>query len=850
MKRLALSAVLATVLVAGSAHAGVFIPCTPSQFAADFAKDKERARATEENRCKAVNQTQGEWEAVVGRFRTISEEAHATANAGRWDALRALVSKSKPDFERLLKAAQDNPNAYGAADVKGLLSTGLVYQFQNARLQVPLSLDEAFRELERAASTEGQGASAATILANMAGSMVNASMTLGGDIAKAAGVKVVQAAAQVQTAESAEYTARITGTASATSSAAENYLFGLGDRLALLTMVFGWTAAAAGLAVVLVVFKKARLALVVQLPAATLAVAGLVWLVNVVAPFAVPYLAPLALGASLTILGPARAVLGGVLGRPPLVALTSPAVAMGALFAGGIACFIVAFLLPGFLAGILAAFVSVAVLVGLFDARWKGWVSSKAAAPMGVEGLKVSGEALHGSAGWGSAGDASPHLGAAGAEPALALGRLAGVPAGLDARFRFMGHVLTCAPTRAGKGIGAVIPNLLEYPGSALVLDIKGENYAVTARQRRELGHAVYVVDPFGVTGAKSHACNWLDRLDVSSPECVGESAALAECLVIPSGKGESAHFDDTARGLLQGLMLHVASLPDRGRRHLGEVRRLLTADEADFLGTMADMAADPDAAYGVPARAANSLMSTGDRERGSILSTARRSTAFLDDPRIVEALSRSDFDFRQLKRELVTVYIVIPPAKLSQNNRFMRGFIGSALAALTATQAKPRHKVVFFLDEFAQLGRMAAIEDAVSLVSGYGVAFWIFVQDLSQLEGVYPKWRTFLANAAKQFFGTADLQTAKYISESLGKATVEFETAGTSKRILEPMGGSVSGSQHYTGRDLLSPDEVMRLGPKKPIVFISGEPPFMLDRMNYLEDNEYEGKFDANPYH
>ena len=153
----------------------------------------------------------------------------------------------------------------------------------------------------------------------------------------------------------------------------------------------------------------------------------------------------------------------------------------------------------------------------------------------------------------------------------------------------------------------------------------------------------------------------------------------------------------------------------------------------------------------------------------------------------------------------------------------------------------------------------MKQIEDAVSLMRGYGLAFWVFIQDLSQLKGVYPKWQTFLANSAKSFFGTDDYDTAKYISDSLGKATIEFETENTGRNSgtgVSGGGGSLNrgkssgSSQQFAGRELLTPDEVMRLGPEKPIVLVKGEYPYLLDRLNYLADPEYAGRFDANPYH
>jgi type IV secretion system protein VirD4 len=251
-----------------------------------------------------------------------------------------------------------------------------------------------------------------------------------------------------------------------------------------------------------------------------------------------------------------------------------------------------------------------------------------------------------------------------------------------------------------------------------------------------------------------------------------------------------------------------------------------------------------------VPFRSANSFVSKPNDERGSVLSSAQRHTAFLDDPRIAAALSMSDFELSDLKRKLMTVFVVLPPAKLATQTRFMRGFIGAALSAITGSNIKPQFKVLFLLDEFAQLGFMKPIEDAISLVRGYGAVFWLFVQDLSQLKGVYPKWQSFLANAAKQFFGTADYDTAKYVSDSLGQATIQFQTQSSTRSTSMQGGNFGAGSnQQFTGRNLLTPDEVMRQGPN-PIVLIQGEPPYQLARLNYLTDADYAGTFDPNPYH
>lgn len=265
-------------------------------------------------------------------------------------------------------------------------------------------------------------------------------------------------------------------------------------------------------------------------------------------------------------------------------------------------------------------------------------------------------------------------------------------------------------------------------------------------------------------------------------------------------------------------------------------------------MATLEEMAEAGDLGFGVVSRAANTFLAKADKDRSGVLSSALRHTAFLDDPRIAETLKRSDFNLSDIKSRLMSVYLVMPPDKIATNNRFVRGFIGSALSAITASSKQPvGGNVAFFLDEFAQLGRMPAIEDGISLVRGYGASFWVFVQDLSQLKAVYPKWQTFLANAAKQFFATADFDTAKYVSDMLGQRTETYDT--TSHSTGKDLTGTTSTSQNKSSRNLLNPDEVMKLRDKN-LIFISGENPYKLEKISYLSDKAYEGLADLNPYH
>lgn len=127
--------------------------------------------------------------------------------------------------------------------------------------------------------------------------------------------------------------------------------------------------------------------------------------------------------------------------------------------------------------------------------------------------------------------------------------------------------------------------------------------------------------------------------------------------------------------------------------------------------------------------------MRMADRERGSVLSTARRHTAFLNDPRIAATFSRSDFDLKDIKSVPMTLYLVLPANRIGPNARFVRALVNAVITAITASPVKPEHPVAFILDEFSLPGYMKAIEDAVSFMRDYGLSFWVFIQDLSQLK-------------------------------------------------------------------------------------------------------------------
>jgi len=413
-------------------------------------------------------------------------------------------------------------------------------------------------------------------------------------------------------------------------------------------------------------------------------------------------------------------------------------------------------------------------------------------------------------------------------------------------------HLITLAPTRAGKGVGTVIPNLLAAERSVLVIDPKGENARIAGEARRRFG-TVHVLDPFEVSGHPSAAYNPLDRLTPDSLDLGEDAASLTEALVLdPPGQVTEAHWNEEAKAILGGLIMFCVCHEDRERRSLATVREYLTLPP-DRLKALLELMQDSDAAGGLIARAANRFLGKADREAASVLSNAQRHTHFLDSPRIARCLARSDFAFSDLRHRITSVFLVLPPNRMDAYSRWLRLLVSQALQdiardaeALTATigaqNASQRlsSPTLFLLDEFAALGRLEAVERAMGLMAGYGLQLWPILQDMSQLKDLYgERAGTFIANAGvQQVFGVNDFETAKWLSQMIGQETAGFQTDS-----FKP-GDGPSFSNNLTGRDLLTPDEIMQLPPDRQLLRVQGQATAIAQKLRYYADPEFAGLF------
>jgi type IV secretion system protein VirD4 len=304
------------------------------------------------------------------------------------------------------------------------------------------------------------------------------------------------------------------------------------------------------------------------------------------------------------------------------------------------------------------------------------------------------------------------------------------------------------------------------------------------------------------------------------------------------------AHWNDEARALIAGLLLHIVTHEPRDRRSLATLRDNLTLAPAGFSALLQAMQAST-ATNGLVARAANRHLGKADREAAGVLSAAQRHTHFLDSPRMTAVLGRSDLRFADLKHRTATVFLVLPPDRLATYARWLRLLVGQGLTDMARDPARPAAPVLFLLDEFAALGHLAPVERAMGLMAGYGVQLWPILQDIHQLRATYgQKAGTFLSNAGVlQVFGVNDHDSARLVSDLLGQETVVFQTMA---RAFDAEGSGLSSSQHHTGRPLLTPDEVRNLPAQTQLLFLAGQRPILASKLAYYADPEFKSRYDA----
>ena len=421
-------------------------------------------------------------------------------------------------------------------------------------------------------------------------------------------------------------------------------------------------------------------------------------------------------------------------------------------------------------------------------------------------------------------------------------------------------HVLAFAPSRSGKGVGLVLPTLLSWPGSCVVNDIKGENWALTAGWRqRELGGRCLRFDPTAAPGASAR---YNPLLEVRPwPGDVRDAQLIADMLIDPDGQGTRDHWDLTALDLLVGVILHVlyaerdktlrgclTILADPARAIETTLGRILTAVH-DPEGTCGwtDAAGQPTRTHPAVSGAARALLNKSDNERSSVISSAVKFLNLYRDPVVVRNTETSDFAVRDLTHAEVPVslYLTIPPADIHRTRPLLRLLLQQIVGRLTeSTDGQPdqaageRRRLLLMLDESPSLGRMDVLQTALAYLPGYGITAYLIVQDLAQLSHAYGRDESIISNChVRVAYAPNRVGTARLISEMAGTMTVHKAARTYTGNRLNPMLMHVMAGEQETGRPLLTPDEAMRLPNDAALIFVAGHPPIYGQKIRYYQD-------------
>ena len=411
-------------------------------------------------------------------------------------------------------------------------------------------------------------------------------------------------------------------------------------------------------------------------------------------------------------------------------------------------------------------------------------------------------------------------------------------------------HVMCFAPTRSGKGVGLVIPTLLSWPHSAVIHDIKGENWQLTAGWRATFSHCLL----FNPTDPASARYNPLLEVRKGANE-VRDVQNIADILVDPEGALERrSHWEKTSHALLAGVILHVLYAEEE--KTLARVAAFLSDPSRSFERTLRIMmstnhlgAKDAPEVHPVVAQAARELLNKSDNERSGVLSTAMSFLGLYRDPTVARTTSACDWRIADLMDagKPVSLYLVIPPSDISRTKPLVRlvlNQIGRRLTERLDGERGRRHRLLMMLDEFPALGRLDFFETALAFVAGYGVRAFLIAQSLNQIAKAYGEHNSILDNChVRVAFASNDERTAKRISDALGTATELRAQRNYAGHRLAPWLAHVMVSRQETARALLTPGEVMQLPADEEIVMVSGSSPIRASKLRYYEDRNFTAR-------
>lgn len=409
--------------------------------------------------------------------------------------------------------------------------------------------------------------------------------------------------------------------------------------------------------------------------------------------------------------------------------------------------------------------------------------------------------------------------------------------------------ILLAAPTRSGKGVGVVIPNLLNYPDSVVVFDLKLENFRFTSAYRARHGQKVFLFAPFSETG-ETHRWNMLDNISRDPVFRVGDTLAVGQIFYPSDCDPREKFWNDNARNLFLAFVLYLLESPElpctlgevfrqssgKGKPLKDHIQSIIAARRAAGTG-LSDDCLD----------AFSRFLSSPENTLGNIISTFNAPLLVFANPIVDAATSASDFDIRTLRKERTSIYIGIQPNRLNDAallvNMLFSQIIDFNVRELPENNPELRYQCLLVLDEFTSLGKVGVIAKANAYTSGYNIRLLTIIQSVAQLESVYGQadTRTLVTNHAVQIlYPPREQKDANEYSEMLGYFTQKAISTGESRPRTLGQNGSSSENISDQRRALMLPQELKEMPQDEQIISMQNTKPIRCNKARYYEDRRF----------
>lgn len=466
-------------------------------------------------------------------------------------------------------------------------------------------------------------------------------------------------------------------------------------------------------------------------------------------------------------------------------------------------------------------------------------------------------------------------------------------------------HAICIAPSGSGKGVGIVVPTLLNWSDSVIVYDIKGENWKMTAGFRQAAGQLCLRVEPVSGSGARF---NPLGEIRIGTDREISDAQNVAQMLCRTGKESPNEeHWVETATSLVAGLIIHVCYVAARDERKatIADLRAALTptpdalasirqreATEDDTTGArgyyelivgdgIQGFVHDPAMEHGwrTPTQhptcthpfvteSLTEMLNREDKEFAGILSTATKATAIYRDPLVSYTVSDSDFTIDDLVNNTrpVSLYLIVPPSDQERLTPFIRLMFTMVINRLTEKMDPNhtnRHKLLLLIDEFPTLGKLQIFTRAFAYIRGYGLRALLIAQSTKQILDYYGQYESIIDNCdISIWYAPNDTRTAEEMSKRTGTTTVKRAALSFSGNRVSPLMNNVNANIEHVSRPLLTMDEVLTIprpevkihaNGKREIVdsgdmliFLAGKRPIYGRQILFFKDHQMKKRVDS----